>query len=87
MADIEKRALNVLEFVQRLAKLSPEVVFGDGVEHETEDTPEVKAFNRKLASQGMVLLKNRDNVLPLKAGQKIAVIGPVRAHFPVTYVY
>ncbi|KAG8904325.1 hypothetical protein FRB99_001910 [Tulasnella sp. 403] len=76
LTDVEKRVANVLEFVQRLARLSPDVVFGDGVEHQTKDTPEVKAFNRKLATQGMVLLKNRDGVLPLKAGQKIAVLGP-----------
>ncbi|KAG8904327.1 hypothetical protein FRB99_001912, partial [Tulasnella sp. 403] len=76
LTDVEKRVANVLEFVQHLARLSPDVVFGDGVERQTKDTPEVKAFNRKLATQGMVLLKNRDGVLPLKGGQKIAVLGP-----------
>ena len=30
---------------------------------------------REIAAQSMVLLKNEDNVLPLKKGQKIAVIG------------
>ncbi|KAG8996030.1 hypothetical protein FRB93_000992 [Tulasnella sp. JGI-2019a] len=74
--DIEKRAFNVLELAQRLGHLSPDVVFGDGVEHETKDTPEVKAVNRKLAAEGMVLLKNDQSVLPIKSGSKIAVIGP-----------
>lgn len=77
MADIDKRAYNVLELAQRLARLSPATVFGDGVEHETKDTPAVKALNRKLAAEGMVLLKNDRNVLPIKAGQKVAVVGPV----------
>lgn len=78
ISDIENRATNVLEFAQRLARLSPDTVFGDGVEHETKDTPEVKAFNRRLASEGMVLLKNSNSALPLGKGLKVAVIGPVR---------
>lgn len=77
LSDIEKRAANVLEFAQRIARLSPDTVFGDGVEHETRDTPEVKAFNRKLGSEGMVLLKNQNGALPLGKGLKVAVIGPV----------
>ncbi|KAG8855137.1 hypothetical protein FRB96_007175 [Tulasnella sp. 330] len=76
MSDIEKRVYNVLELAQRLAKISPDVVFGDGVEHETKDTTEVKALNRKLAANGMVLLKNDLDVLPIKAGLKVAVVGP-----------
>ncbi|KAG8948268.1 hypothetical protein FRC04_009906 [Tulasnella sp. 424] len=76
IADIENRAANVLEFAQRIARLSPDTVFGDGVEHETKDTPEVKAFNRRLASEGMVLLKNSNSALPLGKGLKVAVIGP-----------
>ncbi|KAG8920897.1 hypothetical protein FRC00_009389, partial [Tulasnella sp. 408] len=76
LSDIEKRAGNVLEFAQRIARLSPDTVFGDGVEHETRDTSEVKSFNRRLGSEGMVLLKNQNNALPLGKGLKVAVIGP-----------
>ena len=36
---------------------------------------------RKIAENSMVLLKNEDNILPLKRGQKIAVIGEL-AEFP-----
>lgn len=79
VTDIEKRAAKVLAFVQHLAKLSPKVVFGDGVEHVTKDTPEIKAFNRRVAADGITLLKNSGPVLPLRPGQKIAVIGPVSA--------
>ncbi|KAG8851519.1 hypothetical protein FRB96_009192 [Tulasnella sp. 330] len=75
ISDIDKRVRNVLEFAQRLARISPEVVFADGAPNDTVDRPEIKAFNRKLASEGMVLLRN-NGTLPLKAGQKIAVIGP-----------
>jgi hypothetical protein len=51
------------------------VVFGDGVER-TRDTPEMRAFSRKLANEGMVLLRNEGAVLPIKPGTKVAVIGP-----------
>jgi beta-glucosidase len=42
------------------------------------DTPAVRALLRESASDGVVLLKNTANVLPipLKAGLKIAAIGP-----------
>ena len=39
------------------------------------DIEEHHAVARKVAEGSMVLLKNEDNVLPLKEGQKIAVIG------------
>ena len=51
------------------------MVFGDGVE-QTRDTPEMRAFARKLANEGMVLLRNEENVLPIKPGTKITIIGP-----------
>jgi beta-glucosidase len=67
---------SIARFVQKLAKLSPEIVFGDGVEHESKPTPEMRAFARKLASEGMVLLRNVHDVLPIKQPTKVAVIGP-----------
>jgi beta-glucosidase len=76
---ITERASAVLTLVQRLAKRSPEVVFGDG-EEGTLDTPERRKFCRELAAEGIVLLKNEDNLLPLKPKQgkkmKVAVVGP-----------
>ena len=74
---LDERATNILNFVQRLARRNPEVVFGDGVER-SRDSPEARAFARRLAADGMVVLKNDANVLPLKAGtiKKIALIGP-----------
>ena len=33
------------------------------------------AVSRKLAAQGMVLLRNEDEVLPLKAGDTVGVVG------------
>lgn len=38
--------------------------------------PEARALARKLAAESMVLLQNRNDVLPLREGTKIALIGP-----------
>ena len=75
--DLDQRAEKLLTFVQKLAKASPEVVYGDGVER-SRDSPELRQFCRRLTSETMVLLKNRDNMLPLKRElvKKVALIGP-----------
>ena len=39
-------------------------------------TSEALAASRSLAANSMVLLQNRNNVLPIREGQKIALIGP-----------
>lgn len=40
-------------------------------------TPENKAFARKVSAESMVLLKNEDELLPLKKSGTIALIGPL----------
>ncbi|MCZ6617180.1 MAG: glycoside hydrolase family 3 C-terminal domain-containing protein [Gammaproteobacteria bacterium] len=40
------------------------------------DTAENRALARRLAEQSLVLLKNDDDLLPLKRGMKIALVGP-----------
>lgn len=74
---IDERVSNLLTFIQNLARKNPGVVFGDGVER-TRDTPEARQFCRKLAADGMVLLKNEGDVLPLtlKKVKTLAIIGP-----------
>jgi beta-glucosidase len=74
---IDERVTTLLEFVQRQAKRNPDVVFGDGQER-SRDSAETRKFTRRLAADGMVLLKNEGGVLPLAFGsvKKVAIIGP-----------
>lgn len=54
--------------------------------YKYSDHPDLKAhaqLSRKVASEGMVLLKNQGDILPLKKGAKIAVFGVASYH---TYV-
>ncbi|TFK93148.1 glycoside hydrolase family 3 protein [Polyporus arcularius HHB13444] len=76
-ATLDERATQILNFVQRQARRNPDVVFGDGKER-SRDSPEARAFCRKLAAEGMVVLKNEEGLLPLKGDnvKKIALIGP-----------
>ncbi|GJE97941.1 glycoside hydrolase family 3 protein [Phanerochaete sordida] len=77
---LNERAAAVLSFVQKQAKRNPEVVYGDG-EERTRDSPETRDFTRRLAAEGMVLLKNESAVLPIQSNEpgkvvKVAIIGP-----------
>lgn len=77
---LTERAEGVVRFVQRLAQMSPEVVYGDGIERSREPDERIKSFGRRVAREGIVLLRNEGGVLPIekKSGgvKKIAVIGP-----------
>ncbi|TFK42861.1 glycoside hydrolase family 3 protein [Crucibulum laeve] len=74
---LDERVTKLLTFVQRQARRNPDVVYGDGSE-KSEDSPEMRLFCRKLAADGMVLLKNKEDILPLasRGPMRIAVIGP-----------
>ncbi|KAH7100142.1 beta-glucosidase precursor, partial [Auriculariales sp. MPI-PUGE-AT-0066] len=73
-ADIEDCTLRVLNFVKEA--IDSGIPFG--AKEESMDTPAVRALLRETATNGVVLLKNDNNLLPLKpkSGAKIAVIGP-----------
>lgn len=77
MPTIDERVTSVLTFVQKLARENPDIVYGNGSEG-TNDSPHARQFCRKVASDGIVLLKNEQGILPLsgKSVKKVAVIGP-----------
>ncbi|TCD66746.1 hypothetical protein EIP91_000987 [Steccherinum ochraceum] len=75
---VKERARKVLELVQKCAQGAPEILDGDGIEY-TRESEEDKALMRSLAAQSIVLLKNDNNLLPLKPKEqglkKVAIIG------------
>ena len=65
--DVDAAARNVLRIIMRYAENhKTDAVFDRAKDHEV---------SKVIAEQGMVLLKNKENVLPLRKDQKIAVIG------------
>lgn len=76
---VDARVTTVLSWVQKLAKLNPDIVYASkGTMERSRDSPEEKAADAKLARQlageGCVLLKN-EGLLPIKKG-RVAVVGP-----------
>ncbi|CAI6099635.1 unnamed protein product [Clonostachys chloroleuca] len=69
---IDARAREVLNFVKKCAASG---VKENGPENP-RDTPETAALLRRIGNESIVLLKNENNVLPLKKDKKTLVIGP-----------
>lgn len=70
---VDDRVRNVLKLVKWCARSKlPE----NGPEDSENNTPETRALLRKIAGESVVLLKNENNILPLKKEDTIAVIGP-----------
>jgi beta-glucosidase len=61
------------EYLRVLDAVAPGAGSGEGTGHFDVDAHH--AFARKAAASSIVLLKNDDNILPLKAGVKTAVLG------------
>lgn len=76
---IDARAREVLTWVQKLAKLNPDIVYAAPRPERTRDSASEREADaellRRLAGEGVVLLKNDKEVLPVREG-KVAVIGP-----------
>ncbi len=83
VADVESGAVAesvIDEHVCRLLRLADRVgALGTdrdwGTEHVAPDAPERAAQLRRLATDGMVVLKNRRDVLPLAADGSVALVG------------
>ncbi|KAL4246517.1 glycosyl hydrolase 3 family protein [Abortiporus biennis] len=83
ISTLDERITTLLSFIQRQARRNPEIVYGDGKEGTRDHDPKVRNFARRLASEGIVLLKNEGSLLPIKPPKeedgkrlKVAIIGP-----------
>jgi beta-glucosidase len=64
---LDERARNVLNLVNRVSKANiPEFA-----PEETANTPETAALLRKIGADSIVLMKNNNNILPLKKDKKV----------------
>lgn len=64
---LDERVRNVLNLVNRCASAK----IADHAEEKAANTPETAALLRKIGGESIVLLKNEDNVLPLKKDIKV----------------
>ncbi|KEZ45039.1 putative beta-glucosidase I [Scedosporium apiospermum] len=75
---LDERVTTVLKWVQKLASLNPDIVYGqdDSIEWTRKEHQEADAaLVRRIGNEGIVLLKNEQSTLPIRQG-KVAVIGP-----------
>ena len=74
--EVDSRARQVLKLVKKVETLG----IPENAPETTVDTPETAATLRSLASNGIVLMKNEDSVLPFNKHKSTAVIGPNAAY-------
>ncbi|MGM9856818.1 MAG: beta-glucosidase BglX [Candidatus Limisoma sp.] len=89
MSDIDTACRRILEAKYRLGLFDDPYKYCD-LSRPAKQVyiPEHRADARKLATETFVLLKNQDNLLPLQAKGKIALIGPLantRENMPGTW--
>ena len=76
--DINKAVKRILTAKYKLGLFDDPYKYCDYKRAETEIfTKENRAFAQKVASESFVLLKNENQVLPLKSEQKVALVGPL----------
>ncbi|KAF1848238.1 glycoside hydrolase family 3 protein [Cucurbitaria berberidis CBS 394.84] len=75
-SDIDARVLSTLELLKKVGKFDDRKTTP---EEEAIDRPEHRALIRKAGGEGIVLLKNEGNILPIdvKKTKKIALLGPL----------
>ena len=72
-SSVDDKVTNILRLLDRCGRLPGETFAGDETNIER---PEHRALARRAAADAIVLVKNDDSLLPLRAGQSIALIGP-----------
>ena len=76
-ATIDKALFRLLTARFRLGEMDRESPW-DNLPEETVESPEHLELSRKMARESLVLLQNRDAVLPLPEDARVALIGPNR---------
>jgi beta-glucosidase len=78
-ADIDNRILATLKLLRQTGKFDDRK---DTPKEQAIDLPEHRALIRKAGSEGIVLLKNDNNILPIKVAntRKIALLGPLATY-------
>ena len=74
-AYLDRNLLRVLTQRFRLGEMDGESPW-DSLPDDIVEGPEHRALSLKMAHESIVLLQNKGGILPLKEGQKIALIGP-----------
>ncbi|ORY56324.1 glycosyl hydrolase family 3 N terminal domain-containing protein [Pseudomassariella vexata] len=69
---LDQRVKAMLEFIKKCSASGVK----DNAPEGTADTPETAELLRRIGNEGIVLMKNEKNVLPLKKDRKTVVIGP-----------
>ncbi|KAK8864555.1 hypothetical protein IAR55_001805 [Kwoniella newhampshirensis] len=75
---LDKTVTQVLEWVQKLTKANEDMVYEKAIPEKTrtEARESDAKLLRQIGSEGIVLLKNEDQILPITGSKKVAVIGP-----------
>ncbi|MBR5519683.1 MAG: glycoside hydrolase family 3 C-terminal domain-containing protein, partial [Clostridia bacterium] len=83
-ADLDRATIRLFTTRYLLGEFAEEKPFADCT-YDRVDCAEHRALNAKMAREAMVLLKNRDNALPLAAEslKTVAVIGPTAQSYRV----
>ena len=77
-ADIDQACRRILEAKYKLGLFADPYLYCDSERAKTQVyTPEHRAVAREIAAESFVLLKNENNLLPLKKSGTIALVGPM----------
>ena len=74
-ADLDRNLIRLFTARFRLGEMD-DISLWDDLPESIVEGPEHLALSLKMARESIVLLQNRDNILPLKPGTRIALVGP-----------
>ncbi|MBQ6761395.1 MAG: glycoside hydrolase family 3 C-terminal domain-containing protein [Bacteroidales bacterium] len=73
--DLDRNLIRLFAARFRLGEMD-DISLWDDLPESIVEGPEHLALSRKMAQETMVLLQNKGNILPLKPGTRIALVGP-----------